>query len=200
MQNQENSRIFYGGFFVRLAAAWVDALLVSLALLTFRLPLLFAGDANPLHQPVLFRFTPWDIFLYLLTTAYYVFFTYAAGATLGKRMFSLRVVAADGRSLSLWDVIYRETIGKYLSGVFLFMGYIMAGVDKEKKAFHDMLADTRVIYSFGKEPRNRKDYYCGSEKGYPVPEYGYKKVEEEKPDSQETQTEEENGGNSNEGK
>lgn len=174
MQNQENSRVFYGGFFVRLAAAWVDALLVSLALISLRMPALFIRDtANPLYQPILFQFTPWDIFLYLLTTAYYVFFTYTAGATLGKRMFSLRVVAADGGKLSLWDVIYRETIGKYLSGAFLFMGYIMAGVDKEKRAFHDMLADTRVIYSFSKEPRraanayrNAEDYYHRSNETY----------------------------------
>lgn len=187
MQNQENSRVFYGGFFVRLAAAWVDALIVSLALISLRMSVFFMGNTtNPLYQPILFRFTPWDIFFYLLTTAYYVFFTYAAGATLGKRMFSLRVVAADGGRLSLWDVLYRETIGKYLSGAFLFMGYLMAGVDKEKRAFHDMLADTRVIYSFGKEPthRNVEDYEHRDEESYPAADYGYTKIEKDNPEEE----------------
>jgi hypothetical protein len=49
-------------------------------------------------------------------------------------------------------VIYRETIGKYLSAVFLYLGYIMAGIDREKRAFHDMLADTRVVYALGQRP------------------------------------------------
>ena len=146
--------MFYGGFCARLAAAFVDALLVACALLVFELPALFMENSgNPLYQPILFQFTPWDIFLYLLTVAYYIGFTYVAGATLGKRAFSLRVVAADGKKLSLWNVIYRETIGKYLSAAFIYAGYMVAIADREKRALHDMLADTRVVYSFGKELR-----------------------------------------------
>lgn len=201
MQNQESSNIFYGGFFVRLAAAWVDALLVSIVLLFFRMPVLVgAGGENPLYQPILFQFTPWDILLYLLGSAYYVFLTYTMGATFGKKLFSLRVVAADGRKLSLFDALYRETIGKYLSGAFLCIGYLMAGADREKRALHDMLCDTRVVYSFSKwtefvepvsangEPdaakvtesyRNVEDYYRRSkEEKYQAPDYGYKKPEE----------------------
>lgn len=199
MQNQESSSVFYGGFFVRLAAVWVDALLVSIALLFLRMPV-WAGVDNPLYQPILFQFTPWDIFLYLLGSSYYVLLTYLMGATFGKRLFSLRVVAADGRKLSFFDVLYRETIGKYLSGAFLCIGYIMAAADREKRALHDMLCDTRVVYSFSKRPefvepvsanaesdaakvtesyRNVEDYYRRSkEEKYPAADYGYKKPEE----------------------
>ena len=56
-------------------------------------------------------------------------------------------MSADGGKLSLIDVIYRETVGKFLSGVILSIGFIMAGIDKEKRALHDMLCDTRVIYA-----------------------------------------------------
>lgn len=168
MQNQQSNRVFYGGFFVRLAAAWLDAVLVSLALLALRLPLwLMSWGSSPLYQPILFRFSLWDIFLYLLGSVYYILLTYTTGATLGKKLFSLRVVAADGKRLSLWDVLYRETIGKYLSGAFLGIGYLMAGLDREKRAFHDILSDTRVVYAFSQpEPVQESQAMDGGYQGY----------------------------------
>lgn len=156
MQNRESSNIFYGGFFARMAAAWTDALLVSCVLIFLRIPAwTMAGSGNFLYQPILFQFTPWDIFLYLLGRTYYVLLTYGTGATFGKKLFSLRVVSADGEKLRLFDVLYRETLGKYLSGVFLGIGYLMAGADREKRALHDMLCDTRVVYTFGGQPELR---------------------------------------------
>ena len=53
----------------------------------------------------------------------------------------------DGEKLRLFDVVYRETIGKFLSGVIMNIGYIIAGIDSEKRALHDILCDTRVIYA-----------------------------------------------------
>ena len=45
------------------------------------------------------------------------------------------------------DIVYRETVGKFLSGIFLSIGYILVGLDNEKRALHDILCDTRVIYA-----------------------------------------------------
>jgi uncharacterized RDD family membrane protein YckC len=33
-----------------------------------------------------------------------------------------------------------------VSGIILLIGYIMAGFDEEKRALHDRVCDTRVIY------------------------------------------------------
>jgi uncharacterized RDD family membrane protein YckC len=33
-----------------------------------------------------------------------------------------------------------------VSGMILLIGYIMAGFDNEKRALHDRVCDTRVIY------------------------------------------------------
>jgi uncharacterized RDD family membrane protein YckC len=33
-----------------------------------------------------------------------------------------------------------------VSGIILLIGYIMAGFDDEKRALHDRVCDTRVIY------------------------------------------------------
>ena len=56
----------------------------------------------------------------------------------------VRVAAADGKPLRLVDVIYRETIGRFLSGI-MYIGYFMALVDREHRAFHDWLCGTCVV-------------------------------------------------------
>lgn len=150
MQNHDKEPISYGGFFARWAAYIVDSIIVAFALLVLKIPMAFAGLMNPelsLIRQVLFEYSVWDIFLYLLSVMYFVILTYSTGQTVGKRLFHLKVVSSDDQKLSLLNVIYRETIGRYLSSVILFVGYLMIGVDKEKKGLHDMLCDTRVIYA-----------------------------------------------------
>lgn len=100
-----------------------------------------------LSENILFHYTLKDILLYVLQVLYFVLCTYYTGTTLGKRALNIRVVSADGEDkLSLLNVIYRETIGRFLCGMTVGIGYIMAGIDQEKRGLHDMLCDTRVVY------------------------------------------------------
>ena len=157
MQNSYSEKtVVYAGFWVRFAAFLIDSLIVGAALLIVRLALFFGFsvfeliEVNPLDTKVLFSYTVKDIILYLAGAAYYIICTYCAGTTAGKWLFNLRVVPAGGsgqRKLRLIDVVYRETIGKFLSGLAMNIGYIIAGMDSEKRALHDMLCDTRVIYA-----------------------------------------------------
>ena len=73
--------------------------------------------------------------------------TYFTGSTLGKKCLRLQVVSSEKENLSFWDVLYRETIGRYLSSL-LGVGYLMMLLDREKRGLHDRLADTRVVYAF----------------------------------------------------
>lgn len=157
MQNScAEKTVVYAGFWVRFAAFLIDSLVVGLLTLAARFALR-AGfavfglfEVNPLDAEVLFTYTWRDIILYFLGAAYYVICTYCAGTTAGKWLFNLRVVPSetgDGEKLRLFDVVYRETIGKFLSGVIMNIGYIIAGIDSEKRALHDILCDTRVIYA-----------------------------------------------------
>lgn len=157
MQNScDEKTVVYAGFWVRFAAFLIDSLIVGILTLAARLVLAvgfsFFGlfEVNPLDVEVLFTYTVKDIILYLLGAAYYIICTYCAGTTAGKRLFNLRVVPSetkDEEKLRLFDVVYRETIGKFLSGVIMNIGYIIAGIDSEKRALHDILCDTRVIYA-----------------------------------------------------
>lgn len=151
---QEINKTRYAGFFVRLWAVIIDGLIVWAALCLVRVPvwvLTLGLGFNPLKVPVLFCFTAWDIILYVLGSAYYVLMIYACGATIGKKALRLKVAAADGERLTFLTVLYRETVGKYLSSALLCIGFFIIGADKEKRGLHDMLCDTRVIYDL--EPR-----------------------------------------------
>lgn len=139
----------YAGFFVRLAAYLIDIIIVGFALLLVKIPMWFLSFAIPfdfLTQNVLFEFTIRDIFFYLLTVLYFVLMTYFKGATLGKLLFRIRVVYnGPNEELTFINVLYRETIGRYLSSL-LFIGYILIGASSDKRGLHDMLCDTHVVY------------------------------------------------------
>ncbi|HPD00093.1 MAG: RDD family protein [Bacteroidales bacterium] len=151
MQNQDcSSTTIYAGFAVRLMAFIIDSLLVGAALMIVRIPVFFISLIDPsniLKVPVLFKFSVYDIVLYLLGATYYVLMTYYCGFTLGKKLLNLKVVSDNEEGLTFINVLYRETIGKYLSAI-LFIGYLMIAVDSEKRGLHDRLCDTRVIYNF----------------------------------------------------
>lgn len=149
MQNQNNTKSAFGGFFPRLAAYLIDIILVGTALIILRLPMgiiTLINPNNPLTTPVLFQFSTWDILLYLLGVTYFVTMTYFSGRTIGKRLLCLKIVSTSDVKLTFLSVLYRETIGRYLSSL-MFLGYLLICVDQEKRGLHDILCDTRVVYT-----------------------------------------------------
>ena len=159
----------YAGFWVRMFAFMIDMIIVFFLSIILRIALSFGLPKTE----VLFTYSLSDIVIYLFQALYFILFTFNTNTTPGKRLLNLRVVSSDleGERLSLPDIIFRETVGRYLSGIF-FIGYIMIGIDKEHRGFHDMLSDTHVIYS--------KKIKIYPEFAYtPAPEaYEYKQIEE----------------------
>ncbi len=148
MQTKTDNRV-YAGFFVRLAAYLIDWVIVGAILLVVRIPIwisAFAHPGNLLVRDFVFKQSLADMIIYLLTVAYFILLTYYTGATLGKRALQLRVISTEGRHMTFFEVVYRETVGKFLSGVIIGIGYLMILIDKEKRGIHDLLADTCVIY------------------------------------------------------
>lgn len=171
----ENMQLTYAGFWVRLGAYVIDSLVVFAGLLIVRLGMWIfmsvLGDTF-LGGHILFHYTLKDIVLYMAQVLYFILCTYYTGTTLGKRAMNLRVIAAeDGKKLTFLNVVYRETIGRFLSGFILGIGYIMIGIDKEKRGLHDILCDTRVIY--GKKvkvyPEYNRPAYVPAQPNGPVP-------------------------------
>lgn len=173
MQNKADNKI-YAGFFVRLAAYLVDLLIVGTALLVIKIPIwisAFASPDNIVVRDIIFSYSIKDIVLYLLKVAYFVILTYYTGSTLGKKLFHIKVVSTEDRKLTLFEVVFRESVGRFLASVIIYIGYIMAGIDKEKRGLHDMLSDTNVIYYHEKKVYVQPNvHYQTIKYGQPMPQ------------------------------
>lgn len=173
------------GFFVRLAAYLVDSLIVGAALMVVRIPIWISSISNPdniMVRDFIFSYSIADILYYLLTAIYFIMLTYKSGATIGKKVFHLRVVSREERNLTLFEVAFRETVGRFLSALILNVGYILVGTTGEKRGLHDMLSDTEVIYYHEEKVYVETPVYCSSSNDngvYMAASYGMPVVKQE---------------------
>jgi uncharacterized RDD family membrane protein YckC len=78
-----------------------------------------------------------------LSAAYFVIFHGMDGKTIGKWFFGLRVVGADDRA-----VIYRQAFLRWLAAIGfapVLLGFLWIILSREKRAWHDIIAQTWVI-------------------------------------------------------
>jgi uncharacterized RDD family membrane protein YckC len=131
-------RLDYAGFGVRGGSIILDGIIIYVLILP--IDFLTLRSMGPSAQ--IFNF-----FLNLVIgTSYYVFFLGKFGATLGKMANRLLVVNPDGSKISYGKAFGRYFASNWISGVFtLFIGYLMAIWDDEKRALHDRICNTRVI-------------------------------------------------------
>jgi uncharacterized RDD family membrane protein YckC len=133
----------------------IDSFALSIVGWIFQIPLLFLIPTNlaPSQDPMSFL-VPRTLAILgistlvnlILVIAYEVYFLSTRGATPGKMVFGLKVVRADGSGISRGLAAGRY-FASWVSSITLGIGYIMAGMDEEKRALHDRICDTRVIYA-----------------------------------------------------
>lgn len=135
----------YAGFWIRYVAYVIDGIILIIPnLVSFSIPqLIFSPPISAFVGPLL---------RIVVTFTYFVWLTHKYGATLGKKLVGITVKNDNFQSLSLGKVFVRETIGKILSCLILYIGYIMAAFTKRKQSLHDKLAGSVVIY---KDPNKK---------------------------------------------
>jgi uncharacterized RDD family membrane protein YckC len=68
------------------------------------------------------------------------------GTSFGKKRRNLYVLNKDtGEKLSLGYMFLRETVGKYISGLILSLGWIWVLIDKQHQGWHDKLVGSVVV-------------------------------------------------------
>lgn len=140
MQNER-----YAGFFVRLCAYFIDLVLINFGTSIVGIFGAFSG-LFIFTKTVFFSFTLWDVISKLILFFYFVILTYTSGQTIGKMALGIKVINPEEK-LNIIQVIVREVFAKFLSGIIMGIGYIMIGPDSQKRALHDHLSDTRVVYT-----------------------------------------------------
>jgi uncharacterized RDD family membrane protein YckC len=150
----------FGGFWIRFVASLLDGIILAVVagiFSAFLLPAFMSRglvrSSNPTPDEALAMILPMmgmmgAIFLLnmIVGCSYETFFIARLGATPGKMALGLKVVRPDGGPITGSRAAGRY-FAKMISGMILMIGYIIAGLDSQKRALHDMICDTRVIKS-----------------------------------------------------
>jgi uncharacterized RDD family membrane protein YckC len=149
----------YAGFWIRFFARLIDGMILGIINAIVRIPFMMMFGAGMglgldrgLRGGMIFGpamagvFGTSALIGIALGAAYDVYFLSAHGATPGKMALGLRVIRADGGPISPMLALARH-FAEWLSAIILLIGYIMAAFDPEKRALHDRICGTRVIYS-----------------------------------------------------
>ena len=149
----------YAGFWIRFVARLIDGIILAIINGIVRLPFMMMFGAGMglgldrgmrggvIFGPAMAGVMGVSALIGIaLGTAYDVYFLSAHGATPGKMALGLRVIRADGGPISPMLALARH-FAEWISAIILLIGYIMAAFDPEKRALHDRICETRVIYS-----------------------------------------------------
>ena len=163
-EKEKTHNIRYAGFWVRFLATWVDMLilvvplvlvvylisgggLIDLSAFSESLVRAQQGETLSAAQALPQVDTSWELLLEFLVAAITVlFWRQWAGATPGKKLLGIYVV--DAKSYD--EINNKQAIVRYISYIAsslpIGLGFLMVAFHKEKRALHDILAGTVVIY------------------------------------------------------
>ena len=164
--NIQNSKlnIRYASFWIRFLAAWIDTavLIIPLGFLVY---IISGGewlDFSDFSQSVAFAQNgemlvalqsmprasmKWEsLFELTIAGVTILFWKKWAGATPGKKLLGIHVVDAK----TLQEINNKQAIIRYIgyiiSTIPLAVGFLMVAFRKDRRALHDLLAETVVIY------------------------------------------------------
>jgi uncharacterized RDD family membrane protein YckC len=119
----------YAGFWVRVVAMIIDAVIIAVG----------SGlvSAATLGAGIIVTFVgPWLYEAFMLSSEWQ--------ATVGKRAMSIAVTGIDGNRISFARATGRH-FAKWISVFTLGIGFIMIAFTAKKQALHDMIAETLVV-------------------------------------------------------
>ena len=131
------------GFWIRAVASLIDWLFLAAVMGLVRAVVASSVELSDGSPAVAAAVT--NAFSLYFWAAYYVVLHGATGQTLGKMVMGVRVVSLDGSEIS-YGVAFVRWVGYFLSTLTLLLGYLMAGARADKRALHDLVAGTRVVY------------------------------------------------------
>ncbi len=137
-----NDDLEYAGFWVRVGAALIDSILVSVIIL----PILTAVYGTSYWSGERWVQGPLDFLLSWVAPAVAaVLFWIARQATPGKMAIGARIVDAKtgGKPTTMQFVI--RYIGYYVAMLPLFLGFLWVAFDPRKQGWHDKMANTVVV-------------------------------------------------------
>lgn len=121
----------------RLGAILYDWIVLFAGLVLWTLPWTLSG-VTPGHRAYIF----YAISVFALIFAYFAWFWVHSGSTVGMAVWKIRLVG-DGRPLR-WRTAVSRFAFALVSGACLGAGFLWALVPPRRRAWHDMLSDSRL--------------------------------------------------------
>lgn len=142
----------YGGFWIRVAAYFLDGIILGVVavplIVIFCLPIIMNAVRNATEGPppelfgVLFVLVP---ALWVLHWLYEALLTSSRWqGTIGKRILGLKVTDDFGNKITFARSTGRF-FAKILSGMAMYVGFIMVAFMDRKRGLHDVICSTQVL-------------------------------------------------------
>ncbi|WP_404458546.1 RDD family protein [Oceanobacillus kapialis] len=135
------------GFWIRFLASLIDGILIQMLAAVIAL---LIGDESFWNYWTsrIGSNTSISVADYMYSIVFIIFFTGSRFmGSPGKLACRIKVVNLDGSQVTILKSIARF-FSYIISAVPLFVGFMMAGWNEEKKALHDMICQTRVVYRY----------------------------------------------------
>ncbi|MEX0799987.1 MAG: RDD family protein [Dehalococcoidia bacterium] len=123
------SGIMYAGFWTRFLASFIDGIVLLI-------PNIFIGAVVPWPTGSLIQLA--------IGLVYTIGFWVSEGATPGKMAMGVVILKVNGEPLDAGSAFLRY-IGYIVSTITLGIGYLMIAFRGDKRALHDLMADTVVL-------------------------------------------------------
>lgn len=151
----------YGGFWLRVGARVID--IVITAVIMGVIELLWRGALDGYDAAG--EESLW-LLIWLIGHWLYYAGLHASEwqATLGKRVFGLRVVDLEGERIGFGRATGRY-FAEFLSALILLIGYLMVAFTERKQGLHDMLANTLVVRAGARAMTGNRTPYAEAEDG-----------------------------------
>lgn len=164
------NEVKYAGFWIRFIASFLDTLFLALpvavvvyflsdgnwfdfSLYQQNLQMAMSGNPHALDQqpdPSFFWELVFEISVLVVTI---IFWKRWRGATPGKKFVHIKIIDKEThQDISNKQAITRS-LGYIPSTAIFFIGFLMVAFRKDKRALHDMLAGTIVIYDEESNPQ-----------------------------------------------
>jgi uncharacterized RDD family membrane protein YckC len=138
----------YAGIVTRVAAFGIDVLLAATlftvggGVVEYLLSSLLGKDVSLSDAPIVSAtaLTAWLLVYFAIPIA-------VGGRTVGMAVVGLEVVTTDGRDVGAGRAVIRTMLIP-LSLILLGIGMLMVLIDRRRRALHDLIAGTAVVYSW----------------------------------------------------
>lgn len=134
----------YAGFWIRVAALLLDYLILFIGNIVIALLIFLPFGSSKTNMNDLQIINSVSDFIFLIS-----YFGYFIGskwqATPGKRICGIYIVRENGKPVSPTLCIGRY-FAYFLSSIILGFGFLMVAWTDQKKALHDIVCGTRVVY------------------------------------------------------